>query len=187
MGTHLRGISSLIPWSPFKGEHFMATETLEKKAASGVETPKPFRRRILLVDDQELARRNMKKILENDQFEVDTAADGKIALAKLAEQNYSLVITDLCMPHLGGLDFIQEVQKRRMPTTIIVITGHGSIDEAVKAIRMGAFDFLTKPIEVDHVRLVVDRALRERLLQDEVTQLREQLQSQYSFQNILSK
>src|SRR5437762_246558 len=77
-----------------------------------------LRRRILLVDDQEMARRNLKKILEeNSDFEVDTAPDGRIALEKLTQGPFSLVITDLCMPHLGGLEFIQEVQDRRLPTT----------------------------------------------------------------------
>jgi DNA-binding NtrC family response regulator len=79
------------------------------------------------------------------------------------------------------------VQSRRLPVTIIVTTGHGSIDEAVQAIRLGAYDFLTKPIDVENLRLVIQRALRERALQDEVALLRNQLQSRYSFHNIISK
>jgi DNA-binding NtrC family response regulator len=153
---------------------------------SGPETS--FRRRILVVDDHELSVRQFKKLLEeNTEFQVDTAANGHVALEKLTQGNYSLAITDLRMPSLDGMELIQEVQQRRLPTTIIVTTGHGSIDDAVKAIRMGAYDFLTKPIDLDHLRLVMDRALRERMLQDEVNQLRHQLQSQYSFHNILSK
>jgi DNA-binding NtrC family response regulator len=85
------------------------------------------------------------------------------------------------------MDLIKEIQKKGLPVTVIVITGHGSIDEAVQAIRLGAYDFLTKPIDVDNLRLVVQRALRERALQDEVTLLRAQLQQRYCFRNILSK
>ena len=70
---------------------------------------------------------------------------------------------------------------------MIVTTGYGSIDEAVQAMRLGAYDFLTKPIDVEHLRLVVERALRERALQDEVARLRQQLETTYSFHNILSK
>jgi DNA-binding NtrC family response regulator len=91
------------------------------------------------------------------------------------------------MPGLDGMDLIKEIQKRRLPVTVIVTTGHGSIDEAVQAIRMGAYDFLTKPIDPDNLRLVVQRALRERALQDEVAHLRAQLKSRYAFHNILSK
>src|SRR5436305_8549431 len=91
------------------------------------------------------------------------------------------------MHHCNGMQLVEELQKRRLPVTVIVTTGFGSIDEAVQAMRLGAYDFLTKPIEVQHLRLVVQRALREQTLRDEVINLREQLQNRYSFHNILSK
>jgi DNA-binding NtrC family response regulator len=97
------------------------------------------------------------------------------------------VITDLRMPHLDGMELIKEIQQRGLPVTIIVTTGHGSIDEAVQAIRLGAYDFLTKPIDMDNLFLVIQRALRERALQDEVAFLRQELKNRYAFQNILSK
>src|SRR5204863_2152051 len=112
---------------------------------------------------------------------------GEQALRALLEDNYSIVITDLRMPKVDGMQLIKEVQQRGLPVTVIVTTGYGSIDEAVQAIRLGAYDFLTKPIDVDNLRLVVQRALRERTLQDEVVYLRDQLKSRYSFYNILSK
>src|SRR5207244_13636151 len=98
------------------------------------------------------------------RLQIDVTGDGRKALEALAEHNYSILVTDLRMPRLDGMDPIREVQQRRLPVTIIVTTGHGSIDEAVQAIRLGAYDFLTKPIDVDHLRLVVQRALRERTL-----------------------
>src|SRR5260370_6224023 len=148
----------------------------------------PVPRRILIVEDNETARRQLQQLLQSDlPVQVDVTGDGNKALQDLAEHNYSIVITDLRMPRLDGMELIREVQQRRLPVTIIVTTGHGSIDEAVQAIRLGAYDFLTKPIDVDHLRLVVQRALRERTLQDEVASLREQLKSRYSFHNILSK
>jgi DNA-binding NtrC family response regulator len=85
------------------------------------------------------------------------------------------------------MKLIEEIQRRALPVTVIVMTGHGSIDQAVQSMRLGAYDFLTRPIDLQHVRLVVQRVLRERRLQDEVTYLREQLQSRYSFRNIISK
>src|SRR5262245_21419453 len=105
----------------------------------------------------------------------------------LVKRTYSIVVTDLKMPGISGMDLLEEVQKRRLPVSVIVTTGFGSIDEAVRAMRLGATDFLTKPIDIDHLRLVIERALRERALLDEVADLREQLQNRYSFQNMLSK
>jgi DNA-binding NtrC family response regulator len=159
-----------------------------RSPADTVAENEPMQRRILVADDSELTRQQLKKLLEGDQkLLVDTAADGIKALEALGTQNYSILITDLKMPRLDGIRLIEEIQKRRLPVTSIVTTGHGSIDEAVQAMRLGAYDFLTKPVDVQHLLLVVQRALRERLLQDEVVHLREQLQNRYSFQNILSK
>src|SRR5262249_31633073 len=150
------------------------------------ETPAPCRH-VLIVEDNETAGRQLQKLLQQDpHLLVDTTSDGNKAIEILNEKSYSIVITDLRMPRMDGMQLIKEVQERSLPVTVIVTTGHGSIDEAVQAIRMGAYDFLTKPIDVDNLRLVVQRALRERSLQDEVASLRAQLQTRYSFQNILS-
>ncbi len=145
-------------------------------------------RRILIADDNEPARTQLQKLLEDDQrLQVDVANNGIEALEAICQRNYSIVITDLKMPQLDGMQLIEEVEQRRLPVTIIVTTGYGSIGEAVQAMRRGAYDFITKPIDLQHLRLVVQRALRERTLLDEVAQLREQLQSRFSFQHILSK
>jgi DNA-binding NtrC family response regulator len=145
-------------------------------------------RGVLIVEDNELARRQLQRLLQEDsQLHVQTAPDGQQALEELHKNSYSIAITDLRMPRLDGMQLIKEIQARRLPVTIIVTTGHGTIDEAVQAIRLGAYDFLTKPIDVENLRLVLERALRERTLQDEVAQLRAQLQRSFCFNNILSK
>ncbi len=145
-------------------------------------------RRVLIVEDNEPARRQLQQLLQTDpQLHVDSAGDGEQALRLLAEHGYSIVITDLRMPRLDGMELIKAIQEQRLPVTVIVTTGHGSIDGAVQAIRLGAYDYLTKPINLENLRLLLQRALRERALQDEVVQLRAQLRSRYSFQNILSK
>jgi two-component system response regulator AtoC len=145
-------------------------------------------RRILIVEDNETAARHLQQVLKNDpQLVVDVANDGKQALQQLPENPYSIVLTDLRMPRLDGMQLIKEVQQRRLPVTVIVTTGHGGVDEAVQAMRMGAHDFLTKPIDVEHLREVVKRALKMRELQDEVVQLKAQVQDQYGFHNILSR
>jgi DNA-binding NtrC family response regulator len=146
------------------------------------------KRRVLIVEDNETAAQQLRKLLEvNPILQVDTASDGVKAMQQIISQPYSIVITDLRMPRLDGMDLIKQVQERSLPATVIVTTGESSIDEAVQALRLGAYDFLTKPIDVDHLQRVIQRALRERQLQDEVVLLRSQLQSRYAFQNVLSK
>ncbi len=144
-------------------------------------------RRILIVEDKEPERQLLKQLLEGPAIIVDTVGEGAEALDRLDSRSYSIVITDLKMPRLSGMQLIEEVQKRRLPVTVIVTTGFGGIDEAVQVMRLGAYEFLTKPIDVERLRLVVQRALRERALQDEVAALREQMRDKYSFHNILSK
>jgi DNA-binding NtrC family response regulator len=168
---------------------------MRKDAADTPSAPSPAgngeaapARRVLIVEDEDNARQKLQQLLQTDpDLRVDATKDGDHALEMLVENNYSILITDLRMPRLDGMQLIKEVQRRGLPVTVIVTTGYGSIDEAVQAIRMGAYDFLNKPIDVENLRLVLHRALRDRALQDEVAQLRGQLQARYSFHNVLSK
>ncbi len=121
------------------------------------------------------------------ELDVDVAEDGKEALEKLIAQPYSLLITDLRMPRMSGIELIEEIRTRNLPVTVIVTTAHGQVNEAVKAMRLGAYDFLTKPADPDYLVLIIKRALNERRLQDEVIRLRESLNAQHAFQNVLSK
>jgi DNA-binding NtrC family response regulator len=160
----------------------------ENPDANVVAAPTARRRRILIAEDSETTRQQLKHLLEGSlEAVVDTAADGSEALEALTKEPYSVVVTDLRMPKLNGMELIAEVQKRRLPVAVVVTTGHGSIDEAVQAMRLGATDFLTKPIDIEHLRRVLKRVLRERALEDEVAVLREQLHERYAFHNIISK
>lgn len=150
-------------------------------------TDAPIQQRILVVEDNDVSRQQMQELLQSLELTVDAVANGVEALKALGERHYSLVITDLKMPKLDGLQLLEEIQRKELPVAIIVMTAYGSIDEAVNAMRLGATDFLTKPVDFDHLRLVVQRALRERSLLDEVATLRERLQERFSFQNVVSK
>jgi DNA-binding NtrC family response regulator len=146
------------------------------------------KRRVLIVEDHETVRKQIQVFLETTAgLAVDTAVNGSDALKALSEHSYSVVITDLKMPRVDGLQLLEEVQKRQLPADVIITTGFGTIDHAVRAMRMGAADFLTKPINLEHLKLVVERALRERALEDEVAALREKLHEQFKFHSILSK
>ena len=144
--------------------------------------------RILVVEDLEDSRTSLQELFKMALgLEVDTAENGIEALEMLGKRTYSLVLTDLRMPKMDGMKLIEEIQARRHPVTIVVTTGHGGVDDAVKAMRMGAYDFLTKPPEPQHLCLLVQRALRERALLDEVVALRQQVTQGHSFRNVMSK
>ncbi len=144
--------------------------------------------RVLIVEDLEDTRASLQELLQMSLgLEVDVAEDGASGLALLRQKPYSLVITDLRMPKLGGMKLIEAIQAEKIPVTVIVTTGHGSIKDAVEAMRLGAYDFLTKPPDPQHLCLLVKRALRERALQDEVVALRQQLGDRHTFQNVLSR
>jgi DNA-binding NtrC family response regulator len=144
--------------------------------------------RLLVVEDIDDSRVMLQQMLKHAVgLEVDAAADGKQALHMLTERPYSVVVTDLRMPSMDGMKLIEQIQLKRLPVTVLVTTGHGGVAEAVQAMRMGAYDFLTKPADPEHLTLLIKRALRERSLQDEVTALRHAMQGEHRFQNVLSK
>jgi two-component system NtrC family response regulator len=146
-----------------------------------------MRRKVLVVDDDPYLTAQLRKLLETEELSVDTLPSAQEALAALGSTDYSVLITDLRMPGMGGMELIREVSQRRVLVTTIVTTAFGSIDRVVEAMRLGAFDFLTKPIDPTNLKLVMARALKKRALQDEVLQLRQQLKDVYSFNNIISK
>jgi DNA-binding NtrC family response regulator len=144
-------------------------------------------RRVLLVDDDSYSTTQLKKLIETEKISVDSVSSGQEALTALTASDYSVLITDLKMPGMGGMELIREVALRRIMVTTIVTTSFGSIERVVEAMRLGAYDFLTKPIDPTQLKIVMDRALKMRELQDEVLQLRRELKENFSFHNIISK
>src|SRR5262249_27930911 len=125
-------------------------------------------RKVLVVDDDPYLTTQLRKLLESENLSVDTVSSAQEALGALGATDYSVLITDLRMPGMGGMELIREVSQRRHMVTTIVTTAFGSIDRVVEAMRLGAFDFLTKPLDPTHLKLVMDRALKKRKLEDEV-------------------
>jgi DNA-binding NtrC family response regulator len=147
-----------------------------------------MKRRLLIAEDSERTREQLRTLLaEDERLEVQATGDGTAALQLLADDGYSLCLTDLQMPGLDGMKLIEQVRAKQIPVTMVVMTAHGSIDRAVQATRMGAFGFLTKPVDPDHLRVVIDQALRERSRDDELVQLRDQIKRQHTFENMVSK
>ncbi|MDR3634859.1 MAG: response regulator, partial [Isosphaeraceae bacterium] len=144
-------------------------------------------RRILVVDDSELVCQQLSQLLAQPERRIKVAHDGTTALEWLVESQFSLVLIDLCLPGISGLDLIREIRERDLPVTTIVLTGHASIDTAVAAMKLGAYDYLLKPIDSVRLEVLVQQALDDRKLQDEVGALRQGLQQRFSYHNLLGK
>ena len=131
--------------------------------SSAETTPtRPLPRRVLVVEDLDDSRESLRELLELAlSIEVDAAEDGVRAMELLSEREYGVVITDLRMPRANGMWLLRGVRERELPCRVIVVTGHGSVKEAVEAMKLGAFDFLTKPFDPQQLIVLVDRALRE--------------------------
>jgi DNA-binding NtrC family response regulator len=124
--------------------------------------PHPSPRRILIVEDLDDSRESLQELLQVAlQVEVDAAEDGVRALELLTERSYHLVITDLRMPRANGMRLLREVRERGLKCPVVVVTGHGNVKDAVEAMKLGAHDFLTKPLDPQELILFVDRVLRE--------------------------
>ena len=133
---------------------------------------------ILIVDDEETIRVSMKDFLEGQGHEVVVADSGERALEMIDEHLPDLMLLDLKLPHMGGLGLIEKIKAKGHNVLTIVMTGYGSVDTAVEAMKVGACDYLEKPFKVDHLRLVIEKALSTQALRREVLELRTQ---QWSF------
>jgi DNA-binding NtrC family response regulator len=122
----------------------------------------PERKQILVVDDEPNLRRVLRAQLERDGYDVHTAEDGEQALALLREHHIDLVISDLRMPKIDGMELLRRIAASDEAIPVIIITAHGTVDNAVEALKTGAFDYVTKPFDQAEVRTVVRKALRTR-------------------------
>jgi DNA-binding NtrC family response regulator len=105
--------------------------------------------KILLVDDEVVFTTNMSKLLTNRGYKVTAANSGDAAIQALEKENFDVVVLDLKMPGMDGLTTLKEIKKLGLFTETLILTGHGSIDTALEAIKLGAYDYLTKPCEID--------------------------------------
>jgi len=142
---------------------------------------------ILLVEDKESLRRVLRLTLENAGYSVTEAADARQAIDEIARTPHRVVLTDLRMPHGSGLDVLRASKNADGDVPVIVMTAYGSIDEAVQAMKDGAHDFLQKPVDSNHLLLLVERALEQARLRTENLLLREEWSKRYGFPRIIGE
>ena len=141
--------------------------------------------RILIVDDEEIVIRSCMRILASDEFSLDSAHDGLEALKKIAESDYDMLIMDIKMPKMNGIDVLQRVKESHPDIDVIMITGLNEIETAVKAMKLGAFDYLPKPFDPEELETVVARAFERRRLLQKNLNLKSEVSASYSFENII--
>ena len=141
--------------------------------------------RILIVDDEEIIIRSCLRILDDENYAVEAARDGHEALRKVDDNPYDIVILDIMMPGIDGIEVLQQVKERHPEIDVIMVTGLAQVQTAVRAMKLGAFDYLPKPFDPDELRHVVQRALERRRLLSENRSLKNELSSKYSFENIV--
>jgi DNA-binding NtrC family response regulator len=140
---------------------------------------------ILIADDEAPNRDFLTDLLTEEGYAVTSAVNGRDAISKLSQEPYNVVLTDLQMPEVDGLGVIQYIVERKLNTIAILYTGYASVKSAVDAMKLGAFDYLTKPFKADEIKVVVKKALDHLALQEENLYLKQQLKARYKFENIV--
>ncbi len=142
-------------------------------------------KKILVVEDDNATRDTMIDLLSEAGYEVESARNGEEAIAMAREYSFDMVITDLKMPKGDGIQVLEQIKKIDNRTIVIICTGYGTVDTAVKAMKLGAYEYITKPIKIEEIKLVVQRALDYQRLKTENVLLQKQLKTKYKFKNLI--
>jgi DNA-binding NtrC family response regulator len=143
--------------------------------------------RLLIVDDEKSLREVLQYFFHKQGFEVSIAANYTEGLAAALRSNPDVVLCDIKMPDGNGLDLLARVREEKLDMPVIMITAHGSTEDAIQAMKRGAIDYIPKPFDNDELLLIVRRALGEKQLQDENTYLKQELAGKYQFANIIGR
>ncbi len=142
---------------------------------------------LLVIEDKDSMREMLSKTLEAEGYEVETAKDGEGGVEKAKEKKYDVVLTDLKLPRMDGIEVLTTLKELDQDVAVILMTAYGTIEKAVEAMREGAFDFLTKPFDTDHLSVLIKRAMENRRLVAENVLLREELGHHLGFAQIIGK
>src|SRR3990172_2622818 len=133
---------------------------------------------ILVVDDEKSITYLLSEVLKKDGHHVKTLSDGKLVKEELSNREYALVISDLHMKEVGGIEVLKTVKNKNENTEVLILTGHGTISTAVEAMKLSAFEFLTKPIDMEEFRMKVQKALERRHFKIKIEKQQKEIQEQ---------
>jgi DNA-binding NtrC family response regulator len=143
--------------------------------------------RLLVVEDDEAMRELLVEELRDAGYVVEAAANGREGIERAGREQFDLIITDLRMPDVDGFDLIRDLRASDDPPHIAMITAFGSIETAIRAVKLGAYDYITKPFEIEELVLVADKAMHERALEHEVVRLRREVARQHMLEEIVGR
>ncbi|MDP6485022.1 MAG: response regulator, partial [Nitrospinota bacterium] len=143
--------------------------------------------RVLVVDDEDRVRKLLTRLLQEEGCRVQVASSGREALEALEREAYDLVLTDLTMPGMSGMDLLSEIREKWSEMSVILVTAFGTVESAVEAMHKGAFHYITKPFKLDEVRIFTQRALQEGRTRRELAALRREVHQKFEYANIIGK
>jgi DNA-binding NtrC family response regulator len=143
--------------------------------------------KILVVDDEHAERDGLARMVGQWGYEVETASSGEEALALIESQHPAVVLTDLVLPEMDGLTLLQKLRETGRPPIVLLVTGHGTVESAVEAMRHGAFDYLTKPVDATRLQVLLEKSIEQESLSREVNFLRHQLRQKGSFGQLVGQ
>ena len=144
-------------------------------------------RRILIIDDEESFRHMLSVILKKERYDVETASNGEDGLQRIGVSPFDQILCDIRMPQMDGMEFLSRVQKMGMDAPIIMMSAYGTVDTAIEAMKLGAYDYISKPFKPDEIILTLKKAEERERLRKENELLRREVEKEYSFTNIISK
>ena len=144
-------------------------------------------RKILVIDDEQNIRKMLTRVLSPEGFIVKEADNGLEALKRLQEENYSLVLLDLKMPGLNGIETLKKIREDDLNLPVIMMSAYGSIPEAVEAMKLGALDYLIKPFDIEELKIITNRAIKQYELEVENIYYREEEEKRFNFDEIIGK
>ena len=145
------------------------------------------RARILIVDDEEMITSSLKKGLEKEDYDVITASSGEKGIESFKDGSPDITLLDINLPTLDGLKVLDMIKKINKDAVVIMITAFGGVDSAVRAMKLGAYDYIEKPFDLDRLNIIIKKALETATLKQEVRQLKGEQQEKYSFENIVGE
>jgi two-component system response regulator PilR (NtrC family) len=146
-----------------------------------------FKGKILVVEDEKSMREVLRMLLEAEHYEVMTAKNGLEGLSQIDSDIFDLVITDMKMPKVNGFEVLKKIKEISPETIVIMITAFGTKESAIEAMKIGAYDYIHKPFNIDEIRLIVRKAIEKKRLREELSLLKQKVETTYTLENIIGQ